>query len=163
MTTEFVLGLLAPRVADARAAYSAFVAEGLGEGRRPEFHAGNGGGGRLLGDDAFIERALTEAGEWPASPPPALDAIVAAVAGEYGVAEAEMAGPSRARHLSQARGLACLLARETGAAPLSALAARFGRDPTSLSRVLGHLEACAAQEPDLARRIERLNNTIIQA
>ncbi len=162
LTTDWVLGLLAPEEGDARAAYRAFVADGMGEGRRPEFHAGNGGGGRLLGDDDFIARVLEQAGKRPENPP-ALDAIVEAVAGEYGVAAADLAGPSRARHLSQARGLACLLARETGAAPLSALAARFGRDPTSLSRVLGHLEARAAQEPDLARRIERLNNTIIQA
>ena len=162
LTTDWVLGLLAPADGDARAAYRAFVADGMGEGRRAEFHAGNGGGGRLLGDDEFIERALAEADERPALPP-SLDAIVAAVADACGVAEAEMAGPSRARHLSQARGLAGLIARETGAAPLSALAARFGRDPTSLSRVLGHLEARAAQEPDLAKRIARLNNTIIQA
>ena len=137
LTTEWVLGLLAPEAGDARAAYRAFVADGMGEGRRAEFHAGNGGGGRLLGGDAFIERALAEAGERPETPP-SLDAIVAAAAGEYGVAAADLAGPSRARQLSAARGLACLLARDTGAAPLSALATRFGRDATSLSRVLGH-------------------------
>ena len=55
------------------------------------------------------------------------------------------------------------LARETGAAPLSALASRFGRDPSSLGRVLGHLEAGAKRDPALAERIERLNNTIIHA
>ena len=162
LTTDWVLGLLAPGEGGARAAYGAFVADGMGEGRRAEFHAGNGGGGRLLGDDAFIERAMVEAGERPENPP-TLDAIIAIAAGEYGVAAAELAGPSRARHLSAARGLACLLARETGAAPLSALATRFGRDPSSLSRVLGHLEASAKRDPALAERIERLNNTTIHA
>ena len=162
LTTDWVLGLLAPGQRAARAAYRDFVADGMGEGRRAEFHAGNGGGGRLLGDESFIERALAEAGERPETPPP-LDAIIAIAAGEYGVAAADLAGPSRARHLSAARGLACLLARETGAAPLSALAARFGRDPSSLSRVRGHLEASAKRDPALAERIERLNNTIIHA
>ncbi len=162
LTTDWVLSLLAPREGDARAAYRGFVADGMGGARRPEFHAGNGGGGRLLGDDDFIARALAQAGERPQEPP-SLDAIVAAVARECGVAEAALAGPSRARHLSQARGLACRLARETGAAPLSALAARFGRDPTSLSRVLDNLEERAERDPELARTIVRLNNTIIQA
>ena len=79
------------------------------------------------------------------------------------MAAAKLSGPSRARHLSAARGLACLLARETGAAPLRALATRFGRDPSSLGRVLGHLEAGAKPDPALAERIGRLNNTIIHA
>ena len=47
--------------------------------------------------------------------------------------------------------------------PLSALAARFGRDPSSLARVLGHLEDSAKRDPALAERIGRLNNTIIHA
>ena len=162
LTTELVLSMLAPREGDARAAYAAFVAEGMGEARRPEFHSGNGGGGRVLGDDEFVERALAAAGERPDNPP-SLEAIVAAVAAEYGLAAADLADPSRARRLSQARGLAALLARETGAAPLSALAARFGRDPTSLARVLAHLEATARSDPEIRDRIERLNNTIIQA
>ena len=162
LTTGFVLSMLAPGQRRARAAYRAFVADGMGEGRRAEFHAGNGGGGRLLGDEEFIERALAEAGERPRNPP-SLDAIVAAVAAECAVRVAELAGPSRARHLSSARGLACLLARETGAAPLSALASRFGRDPSSLARVLGYLENSARRDPALAEKIERLNNTIIHA
>ena len=162
LTTDRVLSLLAPGEADARAAYRAFVAEGMGEGRRSEFHSGNGGGGRLLGDGDFIERALAAAGAMP-DKPPSLDAIMRAVAAECGVGMGEMAGPSRARHLSRARGLVCRLARDTGAAPLSALAARFDRDPTSLSRVLDYLDRQAKQDPDLAKRIERLNNAIIQA
>ena len=64
-----MLSLLAPGAGDARAAYRAFVADGMGEGRRAEFHAGNGVGGRLLGDDSFVEWAMAEAGERPDKPP----------------------------------------------------------------------------------------------
>jgi len=161
LTTDRVLSLQAPREGDARAAYAGFVAEGMGGGRRPEFHAGNGGGGRLLGNDEFIEAALAKAGERPDNPPP-LDEIVAAVAAECGPAAA-LAGPSRARDLSRARGLVCLLARETGAATLAEIARRFGRDPTSLTRVLANLETAAREDSALAERIARLNNTLIQA
>jgi len=162
LTTEWVLSLLAPRERDARAAYRAFVADGMGEGRRREFHVGNGGGGRLLGDDAFVERALEEAGESPDSPP-APDAIIAAVAAAYGVDASALANPSRARFLSEARGLAGLIARDTGAAPLSALAARFGRDLSSYSRAVRRVaEKTAADEP-LQARMRAVNNAIIQA
>ncbi len=43
------------------------------------------------------------------------------------------------------------------------MAARFGRDLSSLSRVLQHVEARAAADPDLAKRIKHLQNTIIRA
>ncbi len=162
LTTDWVLSLLAPREGDARAAYRAFVADGMGEGRRVEFHAGNGGGGRLLGDDAFVARALAEAGQAPAQPPP-LDAILAAVADTYGVDVAALAGPGRTRRLSQARGLAGLLARETGAAPLGDLAARFGRDPSSLSRALRRVADTAAAGGDLRERMDAVKNAIMQA
>jgi putative transposase len=162
LTTDWVLSMLAPREADARAAYASFVAEGIGEGRRPEFHAGNGGGGRVLGDDDFVERALAEAGARPDNPP-APEAIVAAVAHEYGVTADALADPSRARILSQARGLAGLIARDLGAAPLSALAARFGRDLSSYSRAVRRAEQQAASDETLAARIEAVNNAIMQA
>jgi HAMP domain-containing protein len=64
---------------------------------------------------------------------------------------------------SEARGVAALIARETGAATLTAMAARFGRDLSSLSRVLQHVEARAAASPEFAKRIKRLQNTIIRA
>ena len=162
LTTDRVLGLLAAREADARAAYRAFVADGMGEGRRAEFHSGNGGGGRLLGDDGFVERALAEAGESPDSPPP-LDAIVAAVADAYDVEAAALAGPGRARRLSQARGLAGLIARETGAAPLSALAARFGRDLSSYSRAVRRVAETLAADGSLRDRMQAVHNAVMQA
>ncbi len=162
LTTDWVLSMLAPRAVDARAAYAAFVAEGMGEGRLPEFHAGNGGGGRILGDDDFIEAAMAKAGERPENPP-VPEAIVAAVAREYGVTADTLADPSRARTLSQARGLAGLIARDLGAAPLSALAARFGRDLSSYSRAVRRAEEQAASDEALAARIEAVKNAIMQA
>ncbi len=162
LTTDWVLGLLAPREQRARAAYRAFVADGMGERRRAEFHSGNGGGGRLLGDEDFIRRALEEAGEAAVKPPP-LDAIIAAVAGECGVTETELAGPARAWRLSRARGLAGLIARDTGAAHLSVLAARFGRDLSSYSRAVRHVEERARTDDTLRDRIQAIKNAIMQA
>ena len=162
LTTDWVLSLLAPGAGDARAAYRAFVADGMGEGRRAEFHAGNGGGGRLLGDDSFIERAMAEAGERPETPP-SLDAIIAAVAKAYGVAAAALADPSRERRMAQARGLAGLIARDTGAATLSELAARFGRELSSYSRTVRRVEINMPTDSELQERRVAVDNAIIQA
>lgn len=162
LTTGWVLSLLAPKERDARAAYRAFVADGMGEGRRPEFHAGNGGGGRLLGDDEFVETALAEAGERP-DIPPSLDAVIAAVAGEFGVAAAELAGPSRARYLSKARGLAALVARDTGAASLAQVARHFGRDQSNISRAVRRCEEQAARDRAFTASLQDLKNAITHA
>lgn len=162
LTTDWVLGLLAPREGDARAAYRAFLADGMGEGRRAEFHAGNGGDGRLLGDDAFIGQALEQAGE-AIDAPPRVDAIIEAVAGAYEMEPAALAGPSRARKLSQARGLAGLIARDTGAAHLSALAARFGRDLSSFSRAVRRVRENMPTDDLLQERVEAIRNAIMQA
>lgn len=159
LTTEWVLGQLGRRIGRARAAYDRFVGEGIGGDRRPEFHAG-ADDYRVLAGEEFLKTVLA-----PARPhaPPALEAIVAAVVADYDVAEAELAGPSRGRALSEARGVIALLARDTGAASLSTLAARWRRDVSTLSRNLSRLEARRAAEPDLARRVQRCNNTTIQA
>ena len=162
LTTDRVLSLLAPREDDARAAYRAFVADGMDEGRRPEFHAGNGGGGRLLGDDAFVERAMEEAGERPDSPP-SLDAIVAAVAAECGIVAADLAARSRGRRLSEARGLTGVIARETGAASLTEVARRFARDQSNISRAVRAAERQAAGDSALEARLQALKNALTHA
>lgn len=162
LTTERVLGLLAPRERAARAAYRAFVADGVGENRRAEFHVGNGGGGRLLGDDSFIERVLAGSGERPGSPP-SLDAIVTAVVGECGVAAADLATPSRGRRLSATRGLIGLIARETGAASLTEVARRFARDQSNISRAVRAAEEEAAGDRALEARLQALKNALTHA
>ena len=162
LTTDWVLGLLSPREGAARAAYRAFVADGMGGGRRAEFHAGNGGGGRLLGDDAFIERAMEQAGERPDSPP-SLDAIIEVAAGEFGVAAADLADPSRARLLSSARGLAGLIARDTGAASLTEIARHFGRDQSNISRAVRRAEQQATRDNAFEARLREIKNALTHA
>jgi REP element-mobilizing transposase RayT len=162
LTTDWVLSMLAPRETDARTAYASFVSEGMGEGRRPEFHAGNGGGGRVLGDDEFVERALAAAGERPDNPP-SLAAIVAVVAREYGMEAAELAGPSRARLMSEARGLAGLIARDLGAASLTQVARQFRRDQSNIGRAVRRVEERAAGETGVEASLRKLKNALTHA
>ena len=137
------------------------MAAGLGEGSRPEFHLG-GEDSRLLGEDGFAEQVLAPAAGRPGAAP-APEAIVGRVCAAYGLQASELAGPSRARRLAEARGVIGHLASGIGAAGLSELAARFRRDPSNLSRAASRVERRLAEDPDFAKRIETLNNAITHA
>jgi REP element-mobilizing transposase RayT len=160
LTTDWVLGALAGDRQDARAAYRAFVAAGLGEGARPEFHDGLAAPG-VLGDDDFAKRVLARAER--RNKPPELATVVSRVSAAYGLRAAELAERSRARRPAEARHVIAYLARASGAAPLSRLAALWGRDLSTLSHGLRRVAARSAQEPAFAKHLEELNNTISQA
>lgn len=164
LTTDDLLGRFARQRKTAIKRYHAFVAEGMGETAPALFEKPASAQGRVLGGEEFVAAALGQAGETAAlkEKPPTTAAIVRAVCEAYGVAEGELAGPSRARRLSEARAVAALVARETGAATLAGMADRFARSPSSLSHVLGNLEARAATDQDLAGQIRHLRNTIMQ-
>ncbi len=115
----------------------------------------------LLADGAFLER-VTAAAEWPLRSPD-LDTLIEQVAAAYGVAPSALATASRRRPLVEARGVISHLARDSGAASLTKAARRVGRDPTTLSHDVRHIELRAGQDPVLAQRIEPLNNTTLQA
>ncbi len=63
VTTDWMLSQLGKSVSKARAAYAAFVLDGLDEERRPEFY-GSGVDSRLLGDDNFMDKCLSGTGGW---------------------------------------------------------------------------------------------------
>lgn len=65
--------------------------------------------------------------------------------------------------MSEARGIVAYLARDSAAATLTQVAARFGRDPATLSHGLRRIESRAAADRDFANRLETLNNAITQA
>lgn len=88
--------------------------------------------------------------------------FIAAVAGACDVEPAALADPSRVRGLSQARG-DWLIARDTGAAHMSALAARFGRDLSSYSRAVRRVKENLATDGSLQKRVEAVHNAIMQA
>ena len=95
--------------------------------------------------------------------PPEIGAILDAVSRDCGVAVAELAGSSRAWRFSEARGIAGYIARETGAASLTALAVRFERDQSSLSRSVRKVEKRAIRDEEFAARLRNLNNATTHA
>jgi REP element-mobilizing transposase RayT len=160
LTTDWVLGRFGRRAGAARAAYGAFMEAGRGAPRRAEFHRG-AVDQRVLGDEHFVEQVLGPAAV-PGQPPKP-ERIIARVAADFGLDEAELAAPSRRRDAAEARAVIGYLARSSGSASLSALARRFGRDVTTLSRAVGRMEHRVREDAAVAARLEALNNAITQA
>ncbi len=161
LTTDWVLRQFAPQQRVARRHYQAFVADGLEDNHRQEFHRGGKADERVLADDQFIERL--PAARAVLAPAPTLDHIIERVCDRYGVAVSAVAAPSRRRGLVEPRAVVALLAREAGAATLSEVAAVFRRSVSNMSRQVAELEAGLRSEPELARRIESLRKSITQA
>lgn len=140
--TDSVLTLFGGKLAHARIRYRDFVAEAVGQGRRPELVGGGlirSAGGwcgvqelrkagifqksdeRMLGDSRFVESALAEAEEKMASryalkskgvDLPLLQRIAASLTG---ISPEAVAGPSKSRNLVKARILVCYwAARDLG-------------------------------------------------
>ena len=156
--TDWVLGQFARRLTTCRKRYAAFVAEGMEEGYRSEFHGG-GEDARVLGDEAFLAQVVKAV---PPSRPPELETIIDRVCTEYETSEAELTTPSRARRLARARGLVGWLAMRTGAATLTEIAHRFHRDVATLSQTVRRLDLAAKQEPAVAQELQAHLDAMVQ-
>ncbi len=131
LTTEWVLSQFGRRLKNSRARYGEFVHLGIKEGHRQEFHEGTSGG-RLLGDDSFVERAY-EKSEQCEEKSETLDEIIERVGKEYGLSEAEMSAPGRQRDRAEARAMIACLVREAPGLSLTELGRRMKRDVSTLS------------------------------
>jgi hypothetical protein len=131
--TDWVLGQFAKRLSTCRKRYKTFVSAGMAEEHRDEFRRG-GDDSRVLAEDRFVEQVLGR--PLTVRRPPKLHRVIDRVCEHYEVTPSELSAPSRARRLSEARGVIGWLARETGPATLSEVASRFHRDPTTVSRIV---------------------------
>lgn len=158
--TQWVLAQFGERLGTARRRYARFVAEGIGGKHREKFYGG-GDDSRILAEDKFIEKVLGTRAVAPKKV--SLDRIVKVVSRGYAIKEAQLRAPGRGRQASQARSLIAWLAMQTGAATLEQVAARFGRDATTLSRLAGRLETRRRASQPFAAQVSRYSNAIMQA
>lgn len=160
LASEWVLSHLAKRKATARKRYGAFVAAGLGEGHRAEFHGGTEDT-RVLGDDRFTERVTGKArvNEMPSM---SLRQFTRRYCKVCLVKQAELVGPSRARTLSEQRAMLAWLAVEHGLANLVQLGSYLHRDATTLSRAVQKIDTKRKTNRRVARRLRKIINAIMQ-
>lgn len=148
LTTEWMLSQFSKKEKEARKLYQRFIADGLSEGHRPEFHGVNGRDSRILGDDSFAESVLNDAEAMPLKL--SLDRLIEAVNTVYGFSPGDIA--CRTRAASEARGLAAWIALETMGCTVAEVAKASGRDASSLSSAASRMQAKAKTSDKIALR-----------
>jgi REP element-mobilizing transposase RayT len=162
LTTETVLGQLGATLPVARRHYARFVAEGIGQGHSAQFYTGTEDP-RVIGDDRFVERLQRAATGLQRRSAVDLDTLVDYVCDGFRLSENDLKATGRQRQPARARALIGWLAMETGAATLTAVAGRFGREPSGLSRQVVALGKEANAHPKIARDLRAHLNTVTHA
>jgi REP element-mobilizing transposase RayT len=158
LDTRVVLSSFGKSDKTARAAFARFVDAGREEPERKDLMRGTDGG-RLLGDARFARKALK-----PVKTPPRLmtpNQLVKRVCREEGVQEQALQNESRARHESRIRQTITYLAMELDVASLTAMADRFQRDLTTMSRNQRYFRDRLDNDPELQKHVRRLKRQLI--
>jgi len=137
LTTEHVLSMFSVRKDQAIAAYELFVNDGLGEGRRGEFHSGSCEG-RILGDDQFTD-AILEKVQQKVERQYSLEEVVRAVCAYYRLSPEQLQAAGKAKPLSEARSVAAAIVQESSHLRLIDLAKLLKRDSSALAKAAQRL------------------------
>ncbi len=157
LDTDWVLGSLGGKPVVARRRYAKFANQGIGEGRREEFHNGGEQAG-VLGDEEFLKRMhFFKAGA--VKPAPDLEDVVAAVCDVQGLTRAALIEPGRGWRASEGRALVGLVSQELKAATLTEVARLVGRDLATVSHAVGRLRKRMMDDEDEARKV----NSVLRA
>jgi hypothetical protein len=161
LTTDWVLSQFDARPGIARRRYARFLAEGMHEGHREDFHRGKEEA-RVLGTDQFVERSLRAAGQAERRPPQ-LERVIEAVCEGLQVRQQDLARVGRDRQAARARAIIGWLTLRTGAGTLTEVGKRFGRDISTMSRQVAEIEKQAAGATAQGRALRKLCTAITQA
>ena len=159
LTTDWVLSLFSQKSTQARIGYRNFVDQGKDDGYQKEYHSGSAHESRVLGDDAFIDKILTNAGSKPLKRI-SLEDILQKVHLKYGIEEMDLKATGKNRKHSEARGVAAWLLLETGAATLSELSRVTGRDISTLSNAAKSVQSRALGNQVLADSMAELKQSL---
>lgn len=162
LATDLTLAQFAPAIGKARRDFAAFVAEGMAQGHRPEFHGHGMADSRCIGEDRFVEQTLIKADTHPLRRF-SVQELIEAVCGVYGVGEEQIR--SRGMLSSEIRGVAAYFALELHGCDLVGLAHEVGRDSSSLSSAARRIVGRARCDEALSSKIDRLRDsfTALQA
>ncbi|WP_243374268.1 transposase [Geotalea sp. SG265] len=160
LTTEFALGCLCQTASDACEKFCQFVADGIADGHRAEFHSGMEADSRLLGDDTFADKVLDEAERRSGRVVP-VDKFLEMICLRYNLASLQdLAGGSRIA--STARGVAAKLATDRGICTLTELAGKVKRDVSTLSSAAERIRAREKRDPQIAEQVRELSQQLAQ-
>lgn len=147
LSTDLTLEMLSAKRSAAIHVYMAFVNDGIGMGRRGEFHGEKVDDSRLLGSEEFVRSLIGERKEL--SGKISIDEVVSAVCDRYGVTPEMLALPGKQRALSHVRGMAAWVVQDILSCTLTELARCTGRDLSSLSAAAQRLHVRSVGESSL--------------
>jgi putative transposase len=154
--------MFSPHVDQARWAYASFVRDGMGEGRRGEFHGGTFEG-RILGDDAFADEVLSKVSQREEREY-SLEEVIAAVCAHYQISPEKLKVPGKVRPMTEARAVAAAIVQQSPHLRMTDLAKALDRDISALGkaaqRAAGEETICGILK-DLAGRLRtsRIRNS----
>jgi REP element-mobilizing transposase RayT len=162
LTTDWTLSQFASTVGKARQGFASFIADGVSEGHRPEFHGRGMIDSRCIGEDWFVEQTLLRA-ETRCERMFSVREVISEVCKVYGIATARLL--SGGRLSAEARGVAALLVLQLHGCNLVDLAAETARDPSSLSSAARRVTERAGGDGALAMKISELQSifAVLQA
>jgi REP element-mobilizing transposase RayT len=154
LTTDWILSLFSAKSSVAQKGYIEFVAEGMDEPRRPEFHSGSMEG-RILGDDCFANDVLLKANQ-RRQQPASLEVLLDAVCQYYRLARSELSAAGKVKPHAEARAVSALLVRESAHYSLTELGRLLNRDVAALSQAARRLAEQLYDNQILRLRVDEL-------
>lgn len=156
LTTDLVLTMLAQEKTAAQQAYASFVLDGMGEGRRGDFHCGTCEG-RILGDDAFSDEILVRVQQKSARAF-SLDEVLGAVCDYYQITEAQLCAAGKVRPMTEARAVAAAIVQGSSHLRMTDLARRLGREVSALCKAAQRVTGDQAHSRIVTEVMERMRS-----
>ena len=166
LNTDYILSQFSPTLSKARRQFVEFVAERTKDGHQEEFYGKGSMDSRVMGEDQFVEKVLKKTESIPVRKP-GIDEVLQVVMKIYDLQEDKIADPGQKRLQSEARSMAAWAVQELTDEPLTKLADRLGRDPSSLSAAIRRLELRRKNEAAFEEKVAKLRDclqvTVFQA
>jgi len=159
LESETVLSHFSSHESQAREIYAVFIASGIGEGFRPDFHRGLKDN-RILGDDHFAEKVLL-AESLPIAKA-ILDDCIKLVCDAYQLDNVALRRKGQQRQPSEARSVVAYLVQRHGKETLTDVAKYFERDVATMSTAVRRLEAKIKKDKNLQQIITNIETTLVK-
>ncbi len=159
LTTDWLLSQFSDSRSYARKRYKKFLYEGFGESRRIEFHRGTAGG-RILGNDRFIEATLEKVYQKTTTSPD-IEKMIRQVCGHFEVQEKDLVAKGKSQKIACARAMLGWLVRESKNMSLTELSKRLERDISGLSRAATMLADKMEKNKSLKDMMEQLKRDVL--
>jgi putative transposase len=155
LNTDYILFQFSPTLSMARRQFVEFVAERSKDGHQDEFYGKGSMDSRVMGEDHFVENVLEKTETVPIRKPGIVE-VLQVIMKIYDLQEEAMAAPGQKRLPSEARSLAAWAVQKLTDEPLSKLADRLGRDPSSLSAAIRRFEIRRKSELECEEKVARI-------